>query len=98
MVVAPRPNSAERKSKASRFVSELASDPEPRSPDDLKTSLINLKPAGSKRDVAELEDIASSFVGARFCSLDDSALKTSRHYYLSRAELFNYKGAISEDV
>jgi len=29
-----------------------------------------------------LEDIPSSFVGARFCTLDDSALKTSRHCYL----------------
>jgi len=60
-------------------MSELASDSDPRRPADLKTCLINLKPAVSTCDAVGLEDITSSFVGARFCTLDDSALKTSRH-------------------
>jgi hypothetical protein len=31
-------------------------------------------------------------LGPRFFTLDDSALKTSRHYHLSRAEILDYKG------
>ncbi len=51
-------------------------------PADFKTSLTTLEPARSIDEAAGLEDIPSSFVGARFCTLDDSALKTSRHCYL----------------
>lgn len=81
LVLTPLLNSAERKSEASRFMLELALDSRPRRPADLNTSLTNLKPASSTCDADGLEDTLSSFVGARLCTLDDSALEMSRHCY-----------------
>jgi hypothetical protein len=73
---------------------ELASDSDPRRPVEIETFLTNLKRADSICGAAGTEDITSSFVGARFSTLDDSALKTSRHYHLHRVEIADYKGKV----
>ncbi len=82
LVLTPLPDTGERQDQATRFMWELASDRDSKWPADVKTSVTILEPARSINEAAELEDIPSSFVGARFCTLDDSALKTSRHCYL----------------